>query len=109
MSQLSQSGLLAITVPARHGGADVPPSTVAEVFRLLATADPNIAQIPHSHFVYMQLLKAAALAEQQEFFFRLVLDGARLANAQTARGGKMAKEISTDPHPDRVRLPAAGQ
>lgn len=42
---LSSSGLLGITVPASHGGADVTATTLAEVFRLLGAADPNIAQI----------------------------------------------------------------
>jgi len=59
VERLSASGLLAITVPAADGGADLPPSVVAEVTRVLATADPNIAQIPHSHFVYLNLLRLA--------------------------------------------------
>lgn len=50
VDRLAASGLLAITVPATFGGADLPPSAVAEVVRVLAAADPNIAQIPHSHF-----------------------------------------------------------
>jgi SfnB family sulfur acquisition oxidoreductase len=95
LREISQAGLLAITVPAEHGGADVPPSTVAEVFRLLATADPNVAQIPHSHFVYVQLLKSASQPEQLGLFSRLVLRGARLANAQTERSGRTAKDIAT--------------
>ncbi|GIJ24495.1 hypothetical protein [Micromonospora lutea] len=41
---LSGSGLLAITVPARHGGADLPVETAVEVFRLLSAGDPNIGQ-----------------------------------------------------------------
>lgn len=48
VDELSASGLFAITLPKAFGGEDAPPSVVAEVFRILATADPNIAQIPHS-------------------------------------------------------------
>src|SRR5262249_5980763 len=55
LDRLAASGLLAIPVPAAFGGADLPPSAVAEVVRRLAIADPNIAQIPHSHFVYVNL------------------------------------------------------
>ena len=95
MKEVAHAGLLAITVPASHGGADVPASTVAEVFRLLGSADPNVAQIPHSHFVYVQLLKSAGTPEQVELFSRLLLRGARLANAQTERSGKTAKDIAT--------------
>jgi SfnB family sulfur acquisition oxidoreductase len=92
---LSAAGLLAITVPAEFGGADVPASTLAEVFRLLGVADPNVAQIPHSHFVYVQLLRAAAAPAQKAFFFDLLLRGTRIANAQSERGGKTARDIAT--------------
>jgi SfnB family sulfur acquisition oxidoreductase len=95
MREISQSGLLAITVPAAYGGADVSASTLAEVFRLLGSADPNVAQIPHSHFVYVQLIKSAGTPEQVEMFSQLLLRGARLANAQSERGGKTIKDIST--------------
>src|SRR6478672_11361311 len=53
LESLTASGLLAITVPAEHGGADLPAEAVAEVFRLIASGDPSVAQIPHSHFVYV--------------------------------------------------------
>src|SRR3954467_4138600 len=65
---LSASGLLAITVPAADGGADLPAGTVAEVFRLLAIGDPNVAQIPHSHFVYVNALRHRGTPTQQAFF-----------------------------------------
>ena len=49
-------GLVNTTCPAEYGGAEVRSHTLAEVFRLLAAADPNIAQIPQSHFVYLNVL-----------------------------------------------------
>ena len=33
------------------------PESLAEVFRLLAAGDPSVAQIPHSHFVYVNALR----------------------------------------------------
>ncbi|MFF2085457.1 SfnB family sulfur acquisition oxidoreductase [Nocardia sp. NPDC058176] len=95
LDQLSASGLLAITVPAVYGGADLPPSVVAEVFRILATGDPNIAQVPHSHFVYLNLLRLAGTRAQQREYFGRVLAGARIANAQSERGGATVADIST--------------
>lgn len=95
IDELARSGLLAITVPEAFGGPDLAPSVVADVTRILATADPNIAQIPHSHFVYLNLLRLAApeaLAREQ---FTQVLDGARIANAQSERGGATIADIST--------------
>ncbi|KAA0017377.1 SfnB family sulfur acquisition oxidoreductase [Antrihabitans cavernicola] len=100
IEQLSQAGIYAATVPATYGGADVPPSVLAEIIRRLAYADPNIAQIPHSHFVYVHLLKVAATPEQQEFFFGELLAGKRFANAQSERGGKTITDIATTFTPD---------
>ncbi|MFI1238652.1 SfnB family sulfur acquisition oxidoreductase [Nocardia salmonicida] len=95
LDQLSASGLLAITVPAEFGGADLPPSVVAEVVRILAAADPNIAQVPHSHFVYLNLLRLAGTRAQRRDFFGKVLAGARIANAQSERSGATVAEITT--------------
>src|SRR4051812_14368789 len=52
LDKLSASGLLAVTVPASFGGADVSVATLVEVLRTLSVADPNVGQIPQSHFVY---------------------------------------------------------
>src|SRR6478735_2712176 len=73
VDELAEAGLLALTVPAAYGGPDVSASTLTEVFRLIATADPNIAQIPHSHFVYANLVRVAGTPEQQRFFFSELL------------------------------------
>ncbi|MEO9328453.1 SfnB family sulfur acquisition oxidoreductase [Gordonia aurantiaca] len=95
IDRLSASGLLALTVPARFGGLDVPPSVLARVVSILAAADPSIAQIPHSHFVYLNLLRLAAPDSLAERVFTDVLAGGRIANAQSERGGKTIADIST--------------
>lgn len=99
VQRLSESGLLAITVPAAYGGADLPPSAVAEVIRILSAADPNIGQIPHSHFVYMNLLRLVGSPEQVRHYSRRVLSGARIANAQAERSGATAADVSTTLRP----------
>src|ERR1043165_5637720 len=58
LDRLSASGLLAVTVPAEHGGADVSAETLAEIFRLLAAADASRAQIPQSHFAYVNVMRS---------------------------------------------------
>ncbi|MFJ6213742.1 SfnB family sulfur acquisition oxidoreductase [Streptomyces sp. NPDC092296] len=95
VDRLSGSGLLGITVPADHGGADVSAETLAEVFRLLATADPSLAQIPQSHFVYTGVLRRQGTPAQQEFFFREILAGRRLGNAQSEAGTRHIQDIRT--------------
>jgi SfnB family sulfur acquisition oxidoreductase len=100
MDRVSASGLLAITVPAEFGGADLPPSVVADVIRILATGDPNIAQIPHSHFVYVNLLRLAGTPEQKAHYCQKLLRGARIANAQAERNGPTAADVATTLRPD---------
>ncbi|UOG21346.1 SfnB family sulfur acquisition oxidoreductase [Gordonia amicalis] len=95
IDRLSASGLLALTVPARFGGLDVSPSVLAEVVSILAAADPSIAQIPHSHFVYLNLVRLSAGDTLAERIFTDVLAGGRVANAQSERGGKTIADIST--------------
>ncbi|MET7338300.1 SfnB family sulfur acquisition oxidoreductase [Nonomuraea sp. NPDC005650] len=95
LDRLSASGLLAITVPRAYGGADVSARTLAEVFRLLAAADPNLAQIPHSHFVYVNVLRQQGTDMQRKFFFGEVLDGRRFGNAQSEAGTKHVQDYRT--------------
>ncbi|MFG3076404.1 SfnB family sulfur acquisition oxidoreductase [Streptomyces sp. NPDC048225] len=102
LERLSASGLLGVNVPAEFGGADVRAETLAEVFRLLAAADASIAQIPQSHFVYVNVLRRQGTHEQQKFFFGEVLRGKRFGNAQSEAGTKHVQDIRTRlaPRPD---------
>ncbi|MEU6418151.1 acyl-CoA dehydrogenase family protein [Streptomyces spiralis] len=59
--------LLAATVPAGFGGADIRADTLAEIFRLPAAADAGLARIPQSHFVYVNVLRRQGSERQQEF------------------------------------------
>ncbi|WP_328407630.1 SfnB family sulfur acquisition oxidoreductase [Streptomyces violaceus] len=95
LERLSASGLLGVTVPAEFGGADVRTETLAEIFRLLAAADASLAQIPQSHFVYVNVLRRQGTHAQQEFFFGEVLRGRRFGNAQSEAGTKHVQDIRT--------------
>jgi SfnB family sulfur acquisition oxidoreductase len=92
---LSEEGLLAITVPRSYGGAEVTLETFAQVVSTLASADPNVAQIPQSHFVYLELIRQLGTPAQQELIFGEVLAGGRLANAQSEAGSKTVADIRT--------------
>lgn len=83
---LKDSGLLAVTVPREYGGIDVPAVVLAEVIRLIAHADPSLAQIPHSHFTFLEALRLQGTHAQKVFFYGQVRAGALLANAQSERG-----------------------
>ncbi len=95
IDELASRGVLAATVPASHGGGDISPAALADVFRILAAADPSIAQIPHSHFVYVNLLKVAASPAQQDFFFAELLRGAMFGNAQAELATPSANVVDT--------------
>ncbi|MER5555570.1 SfnB family sulfur acquisition oxidoreductase [Streptomyces sp. NPDC002793] len=95
LDKLSASGLLAVTVPAAHGGADVGAVTLARIFRLLASADASIAQIPQSHFAYVNVIRRQGTPEQQAFFYGELLAGKRLGNAQSEAGTKHVQDIRT--------------
>lgn len=49
LDEFSASGLWGITIPKAYGGAEVSYVTVAEVIKLIAAADPSLAQIPQNH------------------------------------------------------------
>ncbi|MFE4369770.1 SfnB family sulfur acquisition oxidoreductase [Streptomyces sp. NPDC056835] len=95
LARLSAGGLLGITVPRSHGGADVSAGTLAEVFRLLATGDASLAQIPQNHFVYVNVLRRQGSAGQKKFFFAEVLAGRSFGNAQSEAGTKHVQDIRT--------------
>lgn len=95
LDELSRSGALAVTVPTSHGGAGGGAAAAFEATRLLATADPNVAQVPQSHFVYLRLVELAGSAALQGEIFAAVLAGERIANAQSERGGATLTDIST--------------
>ncbi|WP_066907390.1 SfnB family sulfur acquisition oxidoreductase [Millisia brevis] len=100
LADLRAAGLLAITVPAVDGGPGLPPSTVAAVTAILAAADPNVAQIPHSHFVYLNLVRLAAPEALRRRVNAAILAGSQIANAQSERGGATVAAIATTLTPD---------
>ncbi len=86
IEELTASGLWAITVPEKFGGADVSHATLAEVVALLAEGDASIAQIPQNHFSTLETLRHVGSEEQQRDLFARVLAGARFGNAEAERG-----------------------
>ena len=104
LEQLSSSGLLAVTVPREYGGADLSAEKLAEVVRLVAAGDPNVAQIPHSHFVYVNVLREQGTAAQKERLFGEVMAGARFGNAQSEIRSKHVRDHATTLRPLGPRI-----
>jgi SfnB family sulfur acquisition oxidoreductase len=102
VEELSESGLLAITVPKEHGGAGVTARTLGEVFTELSAGDASLGQVPQNHFFFLNVLAQAGSAEQRRFFYAEVLGGKRFGNALAERGSRDAHDfrIGFTPQPD---------
>lgn len=95
MDALSQSGLLAITVPEEYGGLDVSNATLAEITAILAQADGSIGQIPQNHFYILEALRTDGSEDQKRYFFGRALAGDRFGNALSERGTKTVGHYNT--------------
>ncbi|WP_250037782.1 acyl-CoA dehydrogenase family protein [Paractinoplanes maris] len=95
LALLDGSGLLAITIPPEDGGPGLGPSTLAEVTRLIAAADPAIAQVPQAHYLLIDVLAVHGGADLRKRLFAEVLAGRRIGNALAERGGKHAQDLKT--------------
>jgi SfnB family sulfur acquisition oxidoreductase len=95
LAAFDASGLLAITIPREHGGADVSSVTLAEVVRTIAAVDPAIAQVPQGHFLLVDVLEVWGSEEQRDRLYAAVLAGGRLGNALAERGGRHAQDLKT--------------
>jgi len=100
VEEMTRRGLYALTVPGWLGGPGLPMSAVAEVLRILATGDPNLAQLPHSHYVYVNLLRRCGSRDQQRELLSAVREGARFGNAQAEAGTRTPDQIRTTITPD---------
>lgn len=95
LAALDSSGLLAITIPAADGGPGLGPRTLAEVARIVAAADPSIAQVPQAHFLLIDIVAVHGGPEIRKRLFGEVLAGRRLGNAFAERGGQHAQDLRT--------------
>ncbi|GAA2486007.1 acyl-CoA dehydrogenase family protein [Winogradskya humida] len=95
LALLDNSGLLGITVPVEDGGPGLGPSTLAEVTRVIAAADPAIAQVPQAHYLLVDILAAHGDKETRSPLYEDVLSNKRIGNAFAERGGKHAQDLKT--------------
>ncbi|WP_025424329.1 acyl-CoA dehydrogenase family protein [Sodalis praecaptivus] len=95
MTELKQSGLLALRVPRAFGGAEIDMVTFSRVLRLLAAGDPNIAQAIAPQFTNLEKLRLYGSAEQQARYFAHTLAGGLMSNAAAEKGGNFIGDIAT--------------
>ena len=95
IQQYSASGLWGITVPRQFGGAAVSYKTLAEVVKIISSADSSLGQIAQNHWAFVEHIRLDANPEQQEFFFDQVLQGKRFGNAFSEKGSKTVADLTT--------------
>ncbi len=95
LEALRNSGLLALPVPERWGGAGASVRTLTRVFIELATADPAFAQILGPHVSFVDLIGRSGSDEQQRFFYSEALSGRRFGNALSERGTRDVFQYTT--------------
>jgi SfnB family sulfur acquisition oxidoreductase len=93
LERFAQTGLLAIQVPKQYGGAGVSNETLVEVYRIIAVADPAIAQVPQNHVQFMDATKRFTSEAQRARYCAEILAGGRFGNALSERGGVTPLDI----------------
>lgn len=95
VQQYSVSGLWGITIPKTFGGAGVSYKTLAEVVKIISSADSSLGQIAQNHWAFLEHIRLDASPKQQEFFFDQVLQGKRFGNAFSEKGSKTVADLTT--------------
>lgn len=105
---LSQSGLLAVTVPRSYGGAGLSPGELAQLAQIWSEGDVALGQVPQNHFDWVDLLISAP-ETTRSFFYAELLAGKRFGNALAEFGpdGERTIQATLVPDgPDGYRLSA---
>jgi SfnB family sulfur acquisition oxidoreductase len=109
LDEFSGRGLWAISIPKAYGGPSVSHSTIVEVFRTIAEADPSIAQIAHNHFCVIDAIRLDGSEDQRRHYFAEVLKGKRFGNAFSEAGTKNVMDFQTRIEPDGTDFVVNGQ
>lgn len=91
----SQSGLWSINVPKQYGGPGVSYATLAEVIKIIASADSSIAQITQNHLAISGHIDLDGTEAQKKEFFGWVLKGLRFGNAFSELHSKTVAAFET--------------
>ncbi|TDR85255.1 SfnB family sulfur acquisition oxidoreductase [Enterovirga rhinocerotis] len=95
VERFSRSGLWAIQVPSAYGGPDLPTATLTSIIRIIAEADPSIAQIPQNHYCFVEHIARIGSPEQKDYYLDRVLKGDRFGNGFSEKTGKTIRDIQT--------------
>ncbi|KRD19235.1 acyl-CoA dehydrogenase [Mycobacterium sp. Root265] len=93
---VAEAGLLAVPVPAAHGGPGLPASVQVEVLRRLSRGDGALGQLLLAHFVVSQAIGGLGVDQQPApRIYGDILAGGQLGNATAERGTASALDRKT--------------
>lgn len=92
---LAAAGLLAIRVPKRFGGLELPYESVARIVAAISGADASLGQLFVSSIFASSFIAAVGSEAQQADFYARQLAGITWGNASSEVGGKTAATITT--------------
>jgi SfnB family sulfur acquisition oxidoreductase len=95
VAEFDHLGLPAVTVPIDDGGDGLGPRTLAEVIRIVAAADPALAQTPQGHYLAVDILRFLGTPLQRARILPAVVAGARIGPVLAERGGHHAQDLKT--------------
>ena len=94
LKALRSSGLLAICVPAEHGGRGYDAATANRVVEEIATVNPSVAIMLYLHCAVVVRIDAYGSGEQQRRWFARIVDDAWLAASAWSEAGGHADKRS---------------
>lgn len=86
MEAVSRAGLLGISVPSDHGGADITNTVLAEIVAILTESDLRLGERLKHHFQVVEAIRLFASEGQQAVHFAHALTGEHFALANSAAG-----------------------
>ncbi|WP_419735820.1 acyl-CoA dehydrogenase family protein [Pseudomonas sp. COR18] len=92
---IRESGLGAARVPTHLGGGDISLLQVAQIFTILAKADPSVAQALFPHFATVEHLRLIASPEQQQRYLTAFSERQLSSGAIAERSGAFRGDIHT--------------
>lgn len=95
LAAVDRSGLLAVLVPAAHGGPELPRSVAVEVLRILSAADSAVGQLLLAHYVLSAALTGLGDTAPAPRIYADILAGGHLGNATVERGTRTSAERHT--------------
>ncbi len=103
---IRESGLGAARVPTHLGGGDIDQLQVAQIFMILAKADPSVAQALFPHFATVEHLRLIANERQQRQYLGAFAERQLSSGAIAERSGVYRGEIHTrlEQHGDHMLL-----